>query len=348
MTGIENVALEQAIVHRLGNPTRNEQLHLSVHPLTLNDEWVRSALVKYFLHSLNENEKFHFVHMADLAQNEVFSFAKALFNEKENFVAISQQIARFLYSKSTHVRVKEGELYIARFKNIPFENDFVDAVGIFKSESKESFLRVFEHGQGFELSGEEGVNINKLDKGCLVLKQNEAEGYRVLVVDNTNRQNDAQYWVKDFLQVAAVSDEYHFTHEYLQVVKQFATQEMPENFEVTKGQTIDLMQRGLEYFKDNEQFNLNDFKEQVIQHPEMVEQFAVFKDQYALAKSVQFEDEFAIDLNAVKKQSKTFKSVLKLDRNFHIYIHGRRDLIERGFDETTGKYYYKIFFEEEA
>jgi hypothetical protein len=86
----------------------------------------------------------------------------------------------------------------------------------------------------------------------------------------------------------------------------------------------------------------------VIQYPEMKEQFAVFKDNYAKSKSLNFEDEFDIDLTAVKKQSRSYKSVLKLDRNFHIYIHGRRDLIERGFDEATGKYFYKIYFEEES
>lgn len=41
------------------------------------------------------------------------------------------------------------------------------------------------------------------------------------------------------------------------------------------------------------------------------------------------------------------KSVIKLDKNFHIYVHGRRDLIERGFDEEKGKKYYKVYFDEE-
>jgi hypothetical protein len=56
--------------------------------------------------------------------------------------------------------------------------------------------------------------------------------------------------------------------------------------------------------------------------------------------------EFEIDNKAVKKQAKIFKSVLKLDKNFHIYIHGNRNLIEKGIDED-GRKYYKIFFESE-
>ena len=41
-----------------------------------------------------------------------------------------------------------------------------------------------------------------------------------------------------------------------------------------------------------------------------------------------------------------FKGVLKLDKNFHIYIHGNRELIEQGIDKD-GRKFYKIYFERE-
>lgn len=348
MTGIDNVTLQQTIVHKVGNPTRGEQLRLSENPLTLNDEIVRKLLVKYFLQAFNENELYHFTHLSDVGLNEVYNYVQRIFQDPKSFTDTSATLAQFLYSKSTHVRVKEGELYVVLFDNVPFQNDFVPAIGLFKSETKDTFLKVFEHGQSFEVVSEEGISVNKMDKGCLIFKQNEAEGYCVCVVDNTNKNNDAQYWIADFLQVAPTANDYHHTSELLQVVKQFATQEMPEHFEVTKGQQIDLMQRSLDYFKEREQFSMEEFSNEVIHFPEMVEQFAQFKDNYARSKSLEFEDEFDIDLAAVKKQGKTFKSVLKLDKNFHVYIHGRRDLIERGYDEENGKYYYKLYFEEEA
>jgi hypothetical protein len=57
-------------------------------------------------------------------------------------------------------------------------------------------------------------------------------------------------------------------------------------------------------------------------------------------------DSFEISTQAVKKQARIFKSVLKLDKNFHIYIHGNRDMIEQGV-EKDGRKYYKIYFENE-
>lgn len=347
MTGTEHVKLDRVIVHKVGNPTRGEQLALSAMPLTLNDELVRSMLVKYFLHSFNEHEQYRFTHISEVEMNEVFHYVHQIFNDSASFSKSSAHIAQFLYNKSTHARVKEGELYVALMHEVPFENDFVTALGIFKSETKEPFLKVFNHGQNFELAAEEGININKLDKGCLVFRTGEADGYRVCVVDQTNKNNDAQYWVNDFLQVAPVANDYHHTSGFLQLCREFVTGEMPENFNVTKQDQIELMQRSLDYFKTKEQFDYGEFTQEVMHHPEVIEQFAQFKDQYAQAKQVEWEGQFDIDLNAVKKQGKTFKSVLKLDKNFHIYIHGRRDLLERGFDEERGKHFYKVYFEEE-
>jgi hypothetical protein len=57
-------------------------------------------------------------------------------------------------------------------------------------------------------------------------------------------------------------------------------------------------------------------------------------------------DSFDISSQAVKKQARIFKSVLKLDKNFHIYIHGNRNLIEQGVEED-GRKFYKIYFKEE-
>ncbi len=56
MTGIDSVQLQQVIVHKVGNPSRGEDLKLSVNPLTLNDDMVRALLTKYFLGPFNENE----------------------------------------------------------------------------------------------------------------------------------------------------------------------------------------------------------------------------------------------------------------------------------------------------
>jgi hypothetical protein len=224
----------------------------------------------------------------------------------------------------------------------------VRALGIFKSESKETFLKVFQHGQSWEVIHEEGININKLDKGCLIFNTDTVDGYKVCVVDSTNKQNDAQYWVTDFLQVQPYADSYHNTDKYLSLCKNFVTNEYAEKFDVSKSEQIDMLNRSMDYFKTKEQFNLQEFAEEVIHHPDVVDTFMEYKKNFESSRNFEIGDEFDIHLSAVKKQQRAFKTVLKLDKNFHIYIHGRRDLIERGIDEMTGKKYYKIFYDEES
>jgi len=347
MTGIDSVQLEQVIVHKLGNPTRGEALGLSVNPLTLNDNIVKAMLTRYFLSPFNDQEQYHFTHISSLELNEVYQYIKVLFQNPKLFTQQSALLAQFLYSKSTHSKVKEGEMYVAHFNQVPFGNEYVEAVGLFKSETKETFLKVFPHGQSWEVIAEDGVNINKLDKGCLIFKVNQADGYVVCVVDNTNKQQDAQYWVKDFLQVIPSANSYYHTDAAMGMCKLFISNELQEKFNVNKSDQIDLLNRSMDYFKTKEAFNMEEFADEVIFHPEMKETFTQYKQTYETAKQVIIEDEFDIHLSAVKKQQRVFKSILKLDKNFHVYIHGRKDLIEKGYDEMSGKNFYKLYFDEE-
>lgn len=348
MTGIDSVQLKEVVVHKVGNPTRGEELKLSANALTLNDEIVGKLLTKYFLGSFNENEQYHFTHISDIELNEVFTYVDEIFANPSSFLAQSAILAQFLYTKSTHVKVKEGEFYVAHFDEVPFGTEYVKAIGLFKSETKETFLKVFPHGQSMEVIHEEGININKLDKGCLIFRKDRENGYVVCVVDVTNKQQDTQYWMKDFLQVEPYADSYHQTNNYLSMCKNFITKEYPEKFEVAKSDQIDLLNRSMDYFKTNENFTMESFAQEVMHHEEVVDSFMEYKKNFESARNVNIDDEFAIHVSAVKQQAKTFKTVLKLDKNFHVYIHGRRDLMERGVDEMSGKNYYKLYFDEES
>lgn len=347
MTGIENVIIRQAIIHRVGNPSRGEEIKLSENPLTLNDPFVRKLLTKYFLGAINENDLYQFTHLSDLHLNEVYNYVTAIFEKEDDFVRQSYYAAQFLYNKSTHAKVKEGELCIVHLGQVPFNDDTVEAVGIYKAENKESFLKVFQHGESLEMITEDGINVNKPDKACLVFKTDKEDGYRVCVTDHTNKQQDALYWINDFLQVQPVANSYHHTDKYLSLCKQFVTNEYAEKFDVSKTEQIELLNRSMDYFKTRDHFSMEEFAGEVIHHPEVVDSFMEYKKNFETARNYEIEDNFDIHLSAVKKQQKQFKSVLKLDKNFHIYIHGRRDLIERGVDERTGKKFYKIYFEEE-
>lgn len=120
---------------------------------------------------------------------------------------------------------------------------------------------------------------------------------------------------------------------------------MPTEFDVTKADQVELLNRSVQYFKDNEEFSIQDFSETVLEQSEVIESFINYREQYQSELDIKLEDSFNISSDAVKKQSRSFKSVIKLDKNFHIYVHGDRHMIEQGEDEK-GRY-YKVYFKEE-
>lgn len=151
----------------------------------------------------------------------------------------------------------------------------------------------------------------------------------------------------DFLKLISCQDSFHFTKDYLDVAKQFVTERMPDVFDVSKADKIDYLNKSINYFKKNDHFAEEDFLKDVFQHSEVIDNFNRFKEQYSNDHHVVLDNDFDISNQAVKKQARVFKSILKLDRNFHIYIHGSKELIEKGAD-SDGKKFYKIYYEQES
>ena len=240
-------------------------------------------------------------------------------------------------------------MYVALFKDIQLEGELLTAIGIFKSENKETYLKVYPDTGGFNMEYEpDGININKLDKGCLIFNCEKEEGYKVLVVDQTNRNNEAVYWKDDFLKLRIRNDSFNQTSNTLSIYKNFITQKLDDEFELDKTDKIDLLNKSIKYFKENDTFNLDEFGDEVLGNPKAIESFKSYKEQYEMDHETEIGSTFDISGAAVKKQSRVYKSVLKLDRNFHIYIHGDKNLIEKGFDDDKAMNYYKVYFKEEA
>ena len=349
MVSYFEASLSRFSIHKAGNKSLGEPLFLSEHSLKIEDEVLDSLLKQYFLNPFEKvNEAYRFSHPTeDLSLNEVFHFAEMIFDEPDTFHENTKLIAKHLYDISNHPKIKSGELYFAYFSNLQIEGETFDAIGIFKSESKEPYLSVSQEAKEFNITYEEmAINIKKLDKGCLIFNTEKEQGYKVVVVDQTNR-SEAVYWIDEFLKLKIRNNNYTQTQNTLSIYKNFVTEKMDENFAMSKTDKIDLLNRSIKYFKQNENFDINEFSNEVIANPHGIEMFKNFKKNYEEEFDTSIADTFSISGAAVKKQARVFKSVLKLDRNFHIYIHGNNELIEKGFDAAKNMNYYKVYFKEE-
>lgn len=350
MLSFFEASLARLSVHRVGNKSHDEFYVLSEEPVPLQDELLNGLLNQYFLKPFEKvNEVYRFFHSSDdLELNEIYHFASEIFLDAGKFHETSQSIAKFLYDISNHPNIKSGEIYIGYFKDVQLDGQLHDAIGIFKSETKDTYLKVEPQTGGFELTYEQdAININKLDKGCLILNSERSEGFTVVVVDQTNRSSEAVYWKDDFLKLKIRNDNYNQTSNTLSVYKNFITNQVDEEFEMSKADKIDLLNRSMKYFKEKEVFDMDEFSEEVIGNEKAISSFKNFKQQFENEFDTEIKDTFDISEQAVKKQSRVYKSVLKLDKNFHIYIHGDKELIEKGFDDSKAMNYYKVYFKEE-
>lgn len=347
MLDFSQTQLSKLMVHKVGNKVLEDGVTLSDEPIEIKgNEALVKALNTYFLGNFKEPVFYQFHHVSDLQLNEVYSISNALFESTRGFVKKSKDIANILYEYSTHPKIKAGELYIAYFEDCVINNESTDAIGIFKSENKDTFLKVEEAESGFGIRSEDGINIKRLEKGCLIFNMDADEGFRVCVVDNQNSQ-EAQYWKDEFLKLKPLADNYFQTRNYMDLAKKFVTDKLDDEFEVSKADQIDYLNRSIEYFKKHEQFNELDFQANVFEHQSVINSFKNYKKEFQIQNDLNIVGEFDISVSAVKRQAKIFKSVLKLDRNFHVYIHGDRSLIEQGVEED-GRKYYKIYYDVES
>lgn len=341
--------LTQLSIHKAGNKQNGEGLVLSESPVTIEDDFLKELLLQFYLNPFTKTRQVYRFHhpSAKLGLNEVFHFSSGIFESPETFHEQTMQIARQLYAITSHPQIKSGELYFVRFDQLQIEGEQHRALGIFKSESKEPYLTINQQASRFQINYEkEAINIKKLDKGCLIFDTEKEAGYKVLVTDQTN-QSEALYWTDDFLGLRVRNDSYTKTNDTLAVYKKFVTEKLDEAFGLGHTDKIDLLNRSIRYFKENDAFHLDDFANYAIGAPEGVQAFKEFKSAYEKEFDTQLDDHFPISADAVKKQSRYFRKVLKLDKNFHIYIHGNTEYIEKGFDEERKLNYYKVYFKNE-
>lgn len=343
----KSASLKKLMVHYVGSKNNLDPVYISPFALKLDEETMQ-VLSDAFLQKFNSIFEYHsFHHPSSLSFNEVYQYASQLFGDEELFEETSGKMARHLYESSTHPKVKGGELYVALFEGLPVESRMCSAVGLFKTENKALFLDVEQQGGKLSLQMKEGVELNKIDKGCLIINNKRDEGFDVLIFDNQNRGEEAQYWKEKFLNLVPQQNAYHHTQHLLSLTKQFVTEQLQSERELPKNEQIEMLHRSMDYFKAKESFDIEEFQQEVFGDEGTIEAFRNFGSRYTEHHNFDIASNFEISGQAVKKGLRVYKSVLKLDKNFHIYIHGNTDLIEKGQDDN-GRKYYKIYYQEEA
>lgn len=332
----------------VGNKNRYEGVVIPKHTLMPVHDAAEELLITSFLKPFEKTEEFfYFHHEEDVSQHLVYQACMEIFSNPESMAEQAAKLTQMLYGFCENPKVQGGEFFLAYFEDLMLQGEPTTAIGLWKVDQKDPVFKTERTAESFALNILEGIPTGKLQVAAVIFNLDEAEGYRVCAVDTVTKKEERSFWKDDFLRLRPIEDHYFNTRHHISLASEFISQKAPYKFGLDRTETIDLLNRSGEYFKENDLFEVEDFTQQLFPEEEQREAFKEFRDEYARAYAIPLEDKFDISTQAVKKESKVFKSVLKLDKNFHIYVHGRRDLIERGFDDDKGKKYYKVWFDNE-
>lgn len=339
---IENTIIRKLIYHRISIDNDSYVLSDTLYDFSNDEE--EEVLKRIFLKPFLQNTtSYQFMHEIDMELNPLYKLSESI-SEGSDFIDQSKKICQHLKTVSKHPNIKDGDLFIMKYDSIDFEGKSCEGLGIYKIEKKESFIETGKYFNGEAgLNFRKGIGSKRLDKACLILFTEKP--YTVFIIDNTSNETD--YWQNEFIKVKLKNDNANNTNQFLSLAKSFVTTQFPTEFESTKADQIDLLNRSVEYFRKNESFDRQGFEQEVFQESKIIKSFQTFDSKYRQENEVNIADDFLISSLAVKKQARIFKSVLKLDKNFHIYIHGDNELIKQGVD-SDGRKYYKIYFENES
>lgn len=349
MINLYNTHIASLSIHRVGNKSRNEGILLSAAPYEMDDE-LTPLLKEFFLKPFRDKEEnyFNFQNETDLEFHELFNLVSEAFANPDNIHEQSKKITKYLFDQSMHPHIKSGEVYITYMENLQLDNEKVNAIGIFKSELKQDFLQFREGESQLDAVLQEGVNLNKLDKGAIIFDVKKEEGYKILSVDS-NRY-DARYWLESFLGVEALADDNFYTKKYLKFCQDFAKDVvLPAE---DKQQEVLFMNRAVNHFAKNDNFEETSFMNEVLDNPDLIPEFKHYKSEQAPKYKIEDVTTFPIANTAVTAARKKIKNVINLDTHIQIKLdfinpESAEKFVEKGWDEEKQMYYYLVYFNKE-
>lgn len=333
MLDVSESKLVKYIVHHV-----SDSLTLGNEVFPQPETMLEAAFTQLAFHKIDVEQPYEFFHETNIELNEMYTYVKTIFDQENSFLEQSKNIATHLHSASQHPNIKSGELFIGLFDNCIVANETKRVVAIVKIEDKELFLDVKNEENQMVVQGIDGINVKKLNNMAIIIDM--GQDVPPLVFIKTKKKEDVVYWQERFLKIKVSDEHYYKTNLALTEVKKFILKE--ESFSNTE--KLGLLNKTLDYFRNEEQFHVDDYIESVFTKVETEQ-----KD--VIVNTVK-QYETIISDSAIAKAEKGFKRKIKLDSNIEIQVNIQNidevdELIEIGYDETTNRKFYKVYFNEE-
>ena len=343
------------VLAKVGHPQRDEPLQTSKEVFKISED-DQQTLTAIFVKPFRNLSGHKFSHHSSLDHHEMNAFTKAIFDSGEGLLEKGCEIAKRLYAKSNHPNIKSGDLCISLIHDVEINGEMTQALCILKSESVVPFLSISTKDGDLELHTEQGINPEKIDKGCLILNHLPQKGYYVLTFDRSG--TDTRFWMRDFLGVVPITDSPFLTNKYADMAVSFLEKEKkekksePKDDDTPPWEDAAPAREALQYFEEKGHFSLQEFEEEVLKDEATKAKFAEHRAMVEEESGQRFDDSFEISKKDVTKAKKKLKTVLKLDTGAEVRLKPElaakpESVLEYGFDEEKKMKFIKIFFNED-
>lgn len=339
MIDISNCYVKTAIVHYISSPIEKNKSILS-HRLIQNIEKFHKEFLTLAFNKFEENEINEFIHETDISFNETYSFCKdIILNDDEDiFIKKTQDIAKHLIDVSRHPNIRGGELLIIRFSGVKYDNKNVEILSVLKIEDKEKFLKVDNINNQLSLFSSTGINLKQNNKAALIMFSKENNESTVFV--KNRKADETVFWREQFLKVTYKVDDRYQTNKLLNECRGIIT----KNPNITPDKKMEYLSKSINFFKNEKSFDAENYVENIF--------VDIKTEDKSELKNQLKKYEIEINKNEVKKNEKKFKKTIILDNDINIKISldnvsDINHVIEKGYDKSKNKSYYKIYFKEE-
>lgn len=329
--------IRSAVVQRVGNKNNGDGVSFS-------DEVCQMESVEEpFLNLINSSFKFNdwkqFYFIDNLELNPTYRFVTKIFSDDTCIVQQANNLARHLYEQSIHPNIKIGEFYVVLLDNCEVDGDHTNAIGLFKSEVRETVLTIRRENNRLVLSPEMGMSLKKLEKGCVVFNVDKENGYKVAVVDNTGNDTDAHYWVDNFLHVRNCNDDFHQTERLLDMCTGFVKQLK----ELSDVESAIIAKRTANILSADDVLQIDNLPDLICQNEEQKADFVTYRQKYEKEYGC-FDQEVSIVKKATVSKPVKRMNTMRLGSDFEVRVFNPEAEIASGIDKNSGNKYLTLFY----
>jgi len=192
-----------------------------------------------------------------------------------------------------------------------------------------------------------GLPMKKPEFGCLLIPDG-MDGFTTFILESIKENSGGTAWSKMLFPFHQITDDAFHAKQFFKMCKAFSEDVIIKEQQQPKENQVSFLSDSLKYASDNKAVNFENFKSEVLKEAKVIDAFDSFQEKYTEERRWNPPDQFAVTDSVQNQAKKIVKSVIKLDKNFHIYVHGNKERIEKGFDESRKLHYYQLWFDAEV